>query len=158
MCSCVVFGTHGVESWWCLSKMCPWREFLSNSVPISQLFLGDRGIDWEEKINIKKMTVDTVMHSKPEVESSAVIGRWDTSEEFPQVRFAFVQGSFPIFVRDAHLSPTSHKVLRKIKHCRQPNFISLSWQCDELHINREAVTPPGGELTSATSSWPQKQA
>lgn len=36
-----------------------------------------------------------------------------TSEEFTQVRFAFVQGGFPIFVTDAHLSPISYKILKE---------------------------------------------
>lgn len=52
----------------------------------------------------------------------------DTSEEFPQVRFAFVQGSLPIFVADAHLSPVSHEVLRGKKdrsRCER-HFKSLS--------------------------------
>ena len=40
-------------------------------------------------------------------------GGQDTSEQFTQVRFAFVKRSFPIFVADAHLSPISHEILRK---------------------------------------------
>lgn len=43
------------------------------------------------------------------------IGSWDTSEEFTQVRFGFVQRSFAIFVTDADLSSVCHKILGKRK-------------------------------------------
>lgn len=47
----------------------------------------------------------------------------DTSEEFTQVRFGFVQGSFPIFVTNADLSPVSHKILREKKKSERCNDI-----------------------------------
>lgn len=45
-------------------------------------------------------------------------GGQDTSEQFTQVRFAFVKRSFSIFVADAHLSPISHEILRKAEDFR----------------------------------------
>lgn len=50
------------------------------------------------------------------------MGRQNTSEEFTQVRFGFVQGNFPIFVTDAHQSPISHEVLSKRTNLCQKHF------------------------------------
>lgn len=45
----------------------------------------------------------------------AAMGSWDTSEDFTQVRFGFVQRNLPIFVTDAHLCSICHKILEKSK-------------------------------------------
>lgn len=54
---------HWVEFWWCLSRTCPWREFLSSSGPFSQLFL------WTEKMH------DGPVPSKMHVNIKDVWGR-----------------------------------------------------------------------------------
>lgn len=49
----------------------------------------------------------------------------DTSELITQVRFGFVHGSFPIFVTNAHLSPVSHKILKKRKERLQWHLLTV---------------------------------
>ncbi len=72
------------------------------------------------------------------------MGSQDTSEKFTQVRFAFVQGRFPIFVTDAHQSPISHEVLNKRTDWWKQHFNSLSWwEFTEKHISLSLKTTRG---------------
>lgn len=67
---------------------------------------------------MRKLNTKTIKKEAETVEMREVVKRGQyTSEEFMQVWFGFVQGRFPIFVTDAHLSPISHKVLRERRNC-----------------------------------------
>ena len=146
-------GTHLVGFWWCLSRSYPWRELWSSSAPISLLSLSRFRRRWMKHTEPKSVTKRRAVKRKTCV--IQLFRRAYTFKEITQVRFSLVQWGFSVFITDAHLCPVSYQVLKGSLGVGGENNVSETAGKKNEFCNN---CPPGGALTSATRSWPQKQA